>query len=457
MKRKLMMLIGSMAIIFLLGACRQGNESELNNEGILIGVPNFEFPKEYLDWIIEQDFEIILNFEDVDGNSLNEEDILTENWKTVSIFPLQLSIEDATLLVTSTNDLTPIPVNFYYKFIDDNQEITEFSEKFNQLVEVNFSDFISDNGNSVDLLIWADITLSDFAFVEVSIEGEQHLIERTFFKSSIQEEDGLLIYNWLDLSGAYLRNGFIFTDNNGVQRLFVFGLDSNQENEETLIFTELEIEGKIEIPEIEQPSMAEPLPLPTATPETPISLPTTHVVQIGETLFSISQHFRVSVAQIQQANNMGTSTEISVGQQLNINNDSIVVQTPSESTPTPVQPTSPQFVVNAALKANAGTNFSRIHTFHGSIFGAIGQETDIVIWANGVLRDFQVHLGERTHRMGDIAIGEAVEIQTMMNYFAAMTSTTISFVNEGGVREFYDVTDRSGPGADQVGLIPPLG
>ena len=460
MQKKIVMMIGSMLIIFLLGACRQGNEVAS------IDVPMFEFSKEYLDWMVEQEFEISLNFEDLDGNTLEEEAILTGNWEMVNVFPLQLSIEDATLLITSTKDVVPLAVNFQYKFMEANEERTEFLEKFNRVLEVDFSEFVSiPEGNSVDLLIWADIELVDFAFVESEIEGEQPIIERTFFKSSLQEEEGVLIYNWLDMSGAYLRNGVVFTDNQGLQRFFAFGLDNSQETEEMLIFMEIKLEDKIEIPEVEQPPIDEVVVVPDTSSTITTSLPTTHTVQAGETLFSISQRFGVSVAQIQQANYMGASTDISVGQQLNINDDLVIapilpqVEAPSVApTPEPTPPpASPQPVVSVAFRANAGANFSRVHTFHGSAFGIEGSETDIFIWSNVILRDFQVHLGEESYRMGDIAVGEAVNVQTLLNYFAAINSTSISFVNEGGAREFFSVTDMFGPGADQAGLIPPLG
>ena len=45
---------------------------------------------------------------------------------------------------------------------------------------------------------------------------------------------------------------------------------------------------------------------------------TEHKIISGETLYSISVTYRVSVSQIQEANSMGTSTDIDAGQKLNI-------------------------------------------------------------------------------------------------------------------------------------------
>ncbi|MEZ4515445.1 MAG: LysM domain-containing protein [Chloroflexota bacterium] len=57
---------------------------------------------------------------------------------------------------------------------------------------------------------------------------------------------------------------------------------------------------------------------PTAVPDTTTTLPTTHVVQPGETLLSISQIYGVSIAEIQQANGIVDPNALTVGQTLTI-------------------------------------------------------------------------------------------------------------------------------------------
>lgn len=58
-------------------------------------------------------------------------------------------------------------------------------------------------------------------------------------------------------------------------------------------------------------------PQPTESAPT-TGLPTTHVVQTGETLFSISQIYGVSVQEIQIANNIADPNNLTVGQTLTI-------------------------------------------------------------------------------------------------------------------------------------------
>ena len=43
-----------------------------------------------------------------------------------------------------------------------------------------------------------------------------------------------------------------------------------------------------------------------------------HIVIAGETLYSLSVKYRVTITQMQEANSMGTSTDIDAGQKLNI-------------------------------------------------------------------------------------------------------------------------------------------
>lgn len=75
-------------------------------------------------------------------------------------------------------------------------------------------------------------------------------------------------------------------------------------------------------------------PLPTAT-LVPCGAPTgwvNYIVQPGDTLFSISQKFRVSVADLQRANCLGNSTYIQAGKILKVPN--VPTSTPPHS-PTP--------------------------------------------------------------------------------------------------------------------------
>jgi len=79
-------------------------------------------------------------------------------------------------------------------------------------------------------------------------------------------------------------------------------------------------------------------PLPTATP-IPCGAPAgwvNYVVQPGDTLFSLSQKFRVSVATLQRANCLGSSTYIQGGQ---------IIKVPNVPTSTPLKSATPSITV----------------------------------------------------------------------------------------------------------------
>jgi len=82
---------------------------------------------------------------------------------------------------------------------------------------------------------------------------------------------------------------------------------------------------------VSTPIPSQPTPVTTSPGQTPIPAETpavsgqsapgqtqSYTVASGDTLYSIARRFGVSVAAIQQYNNMGTSTAIQVGQTLNI-------------------------------------------------------------------------------------------------------------------------------------------
>jgi N-acetylmuramoyl-L-alanine amidase/LysM repeat protein len=91
-------------------------------------------------------------------------------------------------------------------------------------------------------------------------------------------------------------------------------------------------------------------PTPTPTPAKP-SLPTTHVVAKGDTLWGISQKFGVTVDSIKSDNGLKSDT-LSIGQKLSIGGKAVVEPAPTPKpvtpppTPTP-EPTKPTFVIPA--------------------------------------------------------------------------------------------------------------
>lgn len=82
---------------------------------------------------------------------------------------------------------------------------------------------------------------------------------------------------------------------------------------------------------IEQPTVTpEPQPVaPEPTAASAVALPTTHVVQSGETLFTISALYGVPVNELQQANNVADPNILAVGQTLTIPVPGTVVQPPT--------------------------------------------------------------------------------------------------------------------------------
>lgn len=66
------------------------------------------------------------------------------------------------------------------------------------------------------------------------------------------------------------------------------------------------------------PEITQPTPEATAAAQGVVTLPTTHTVQAGETLFSISQIYGVPEAEIQIANNIADPSNLTVGQVLTI-------------------------------------------------------------------------------------------------------------------------------------------
>lgn len=79
-----------------------------------------------------------------------------------------------------------------------------------------------------------------------------------------------------------------------------------------------EIPTATPLPEVAQPTADPATGQATAVPQGVVTLPTTHTVQTGETLFSISQVYGVPEAEIQIANTIADPNNLTVGQVLTI-------------------------------------------------------------------------------------------------------------------------------------------
>jgi LysM repeat protein len=173
------------------------------------------------------------------------------------------------------------------------------------------------------------------------------------------------------------------------------------------------------------------------------------VVQAGETLFSISQLHGLTVAELQLWNQLGDSTAIQVGQQL--------VIIPTADLPHTVEPT-----VNFHLNHGSALSADRFTAIHRSQLPAEGQEVDIVLWADVPLQDLRIHRGVQSSSeaelvaaqevIGDIAVGEAFHLTSLTQYQLAFNFSILSILNSNGEREFFTVSDMTGPGADQLGI-----
>jgi lipoprotein NlpD len=139
-----------------------------------------------------------------------------------------------------------------------------------------------------------------------------------------------------------------------------------------------------------QPTTAAPVPLPTAAP-TPVAqeaptappsttLPATHTVQRGETLFSIGRRYGVPWQQIAQANGIAAPYQIISGQKLTIPRPGSASAAPA---PAPAPPASGRTHV-----VQQGENLFRIGLKYGVPWQEIAQ-------ANGITDPTQVKVGQR--------------------------------------------------------------
>jgi len=233
-------------------------------------------------------------------SNTNTDDPITETEPTTG--PTTVETEIATVTTTpseigSTTDVLEFSVHI---ISDEELELLEGYIKINYAQTRATS---TDHGHN--LIFRFNQPISNFSLLDTDIDMSvlpygAHAVADIFFELEEVAANTPIVLTDYFLPKMDPRNGFHFVDSDGNEHWYVFGFDHAHQTDPTYNIW------------MESFSWSRDYGFYARTPDD------IHIVQAGDTLFSISQLRNISVEVLQQANNMDTSTDLQIGRWLQI-------------------------------------------------------------------------------------------------------------------------------------------
>jgi len=136
-------------------------------------------------------------------------------------------IEIGQLLIVDIN-LAPSTVSPYRPLIIRGYEDVTYPHPFGDEMD-NVTFRFGDDSDGWTIVIDFSETVRDLQFVPVEFDGMNYnfLTLNAFDQAPIVEDNQyLMIHNWLDTGGTLSNQGFVFTDSEENVRQFLFGIDN---------------------------------------------------------------------------------------------------------------------------------------------------------------------------------------------------------------------------------------
>ena len=305
-------------IIFILGLIISMSLTACANEETtpMVQVPNFDSIEAYETWVESLDWEVELRFTDEEGEFLERGEAISREIKRVGLTEINTEINELVLVMTtlvfdfSIERITPAQLaKIENARIVNYQEIHIGSEEgmslhfeFNRPVE-NFTfisvDFVDNDG---------------YRYVETGVLDEV---------GALGPDHSLILTHYMGL-GTTAISGFTFTNPDGVDVWYAF-LESQRDGSIYAIPFDWSHEFELHVSDGEASTInnesGDAVLTPPTAPVSPVTPPqnaTYHIVVAGETLTSIARLHGTTATALQQMNNMGNTTDITVGQRLSL-------------------------------------------------------------------------------------------------------------------------------------------
>lgn len=198
------------------------------------------------------------------------------------------------------------------------EELVNFE---NTYLEINYADaregFVTEG---LTLIFNFNQPVFDFTLIEIYMtENRRHVKTDILAEVGDLTPDIPFILTHYHTQGTFPRSGFYFVDPAGNERWYTLTLNSMDGSIEWNSFPWSHEYGLYDITAYHDVTQPEYVPSTESIATEPLTdLTNIHIVELGETLFSISRIHNTTVEMLQQLNDLGTSTDIQVGQELHL-------------------------------------------------------------------------------------------------------------------------------------------
>ena len=339
------------------------------------------------------------------------------------------SSEENPSLVEETEPDEEIVFEFTIEEINDEQ-----LAGLEDYIEVNYADKAATTiAEGINLHFHFNQRVRDFSLIETAITAEG-----TFVKSgslyevgTLEPEVPLVLTNYFT-QGSVPRSGFYFEASDGEGHWFVLSIS---QIDGTIVWQEFDWSHDYDLYE--------------ESPETDRA--DYHIVQEGETLFSIARLYSITIDSLQQLNNLGDSTDISVGQRLNISQNGDTSDAPQDdgNQSEQISPSDVTFTLEVLegsfdhIRNSVGFDYAEARNVAG-----IDTAINIAIRTSYHLTDFQVitldiNADYDLVSTGQLYAADSIDpymVFIITNYFdigGSLPHSGFSFVDEQGIRRYF--------------------
>ena len=308
MKKGIMFILGLIMSISLT-ACAE-------DATLMVQVPNFDSIEAYETWIETLDWEVELNFIAEDGEILNRTEAVSREIKSVGLTEINAEINELVLMMTT----------FAFDFSIERITPAQLAKIENASI-VNYQEIHIGAEEGMSLHFEFNRPIENFTFISVDFVDNDGY---RYVKTGILTEVGalgpnhsLILTHYMG-AGTTAISGFTFTNPDGVDVCYAFQ-ESQRDGSIYAIPFDWSHENEFYVNDSETSTINKEsgdtvLAPPTALipPVTPSQNATYHIVIAGETLTSIARLHGTTATALQQMNNMGMTTDITVGQRLSL-------------------------------------------------------------------------------------------------------------------------------------------